>query len=138
MNPRTNYKKVSPCVLNSIASGQGLSWLTSFFSACAGGCTVDYVCVHRYGSVSDVAGLNTYASKAASQSSKPVWVSEFGFTDGSDSDKAAAIRTAISALGNNANVFRYAYFYCGRGTGLLLSSTGAKSTEESVWCSATA
>ena len=37
----------SPAVTSSITSGQGLSWLSSFMSACTG-CTVHNVAVHWY------------------------------------------------------------------------------------------
>ncbi|KAM0718918.1 hypothetical protein Q7P37_005990 [Cladosporium fusiforme] len=112
MNPRTSYKKVSPCVSSNTASGAGLSWLREFFNACAGGCTVDYVCVHWYGSVNNVGALDAYARQAVSQFQRPVWVSEFGFTDGNDADRARAVKEAISRLGSNNDVFRYAYFGC--------------------------
>ncbi|KZP04912.1 glycoside hydrolase family 128 protein [Athelia psychrophila] len=43
-------KKAFPAVTNSAASGQGLNWLAQMISACGGGCYVDYVNLHWYGS----------------------------------------------------------------------------------------
>nr|OQO22591.1 hypothetical protein B0A51_11145 [Rachicladosporium sp. CCFEE 5018] len=129
MNQRTNYKKVSPAVQGG---SNGLTWLSFFLNACAGNCIVDYVAVHWHGVSTDIAGLQKFVDQAVSQfSPRPVWVTEFGFTDGNN---ATAIAAAIRYLGGNHGVFRYAYFECANG--YLLSGT-AQSAAGRTYCTTT-
>ncbi|KAK6441216.1 hypothetical protein LTR95_002545 [Oleoguttula sp. CCFEE 5521] len=135
MNPRTSYKKVSPAVQST---SSGLAWPTQFFNACAGIRTVDYVAVHWNGSVSDIAGLQTFVNQVVSQfSPRPVWVNEHGFTDGTDGHKATAIALANRYLGGNSGVFRYAYFSCAP-NGLLSSSGVGQSSAGRAYCTTAA
>ncbi|KAF9030138.1 hypothetical protein BDZ89DRAFT_1064926 [Hymenopellis radicata] len=48
VNP-LNIKKALPAITSSTSSGQGLSWLANFISACGGSCYYDYINLHWYG-----------------------------------------------------------------------------------------
>ena len=93
-------KLCSPAVTNSQTSGQGLSWLTEFMSACSG-CTIDCINLHWYDHVSDSQNLKDHITQGSEiGGGKPVYLSEFGAIDGTDSDKCSFLEDVMPWMGN--------------------------------------
>ncbi|KAI9785885.1 MAG: hypothetical protein M1835_003209 [Candelina submexicana] len=100
-------------------SGQGslaFTWLSQFYAACSG-CTIDFQPFHVLTSsgasvASSVAYIESYTNQAISASGgRPVWLSELALNGASTNDKISILQQVMPWLDNNANVFRYAYFY---------------------------
>lgn len=62
----------------AVTSAQsGFDWLSSFFDACGGGCSVDFMPIHFYG---DFQGLASYLGQfRATYPNATIWVTEYGF-----------------------------------------------------------
>lgn len=96
-------KLVAPAVTSGVGDGIGVSWLTSFLSACSD-CTIDAVGQHWYNSDgNDVQNFKDIVSGAASASGKPVWVNEFGAI-GSDEEKSTFLEAVMSWMDSNDDV----------------------------------
>ena len=100
---------VSPAVSNSGASGQGLSWLSSFVSSCSG-CHLDAIALHWYGNYASPSDFTTYVSGAYQQFGKPIWITEFGTTSGTPDQVQSFLKVVLPWLDSQAYVKRYAYF----------------------------
>lgn len=109
----------SPAVTNGAAeSGMGLGWLTSFLSACSN-CQIDFVAIHWYDSGNNVEYFKQHITDAHTQTGKPVWLTEFGATDG---DVNAFLKEVLPWLDQQSFVERYSYFMAK--DGILNSGTG--------------
>ncbi|KAL1310895.1 hypothetical protein AAFC00_001125 [Neodothiora populina] len=121
------YKLGAPAVTNG-ANGMGLDWLSAFLSACDS-CTIDFVSIHWYDSSSNSEYFKDHVSNATSVAGgKPVWVTEFGCTDGSDSDISSFLETVMPWMDEQDYVERYSYFMASDGilnSGSELSSLGS-------------
>jgi len=122
-------KLVSPAVTNGGAP-MGLTWLSSFMSACAD-CEVDAIAIHWYDSSSNVDYFKSYIQGANKQFGKPIWLTEFGTTDGNDD---AFLKEVLPWLDSQSYVERYAYFMATDGK--LNSGTGL-STAGNTYCAYT-
>jgi hypothetical protein len=105
----------APAISSSETAGQGLDWLASFTTACAGNCAMDFINLHWYGPGGGKGeGGDTflkYLIKANEQANLPVWVTEFQATSG---DEDAFIEYVVHQLDTNSTfdfVHRYSYFY---------------------------
>ncbi|KAF2835697.1 glycoside hydrolase family 128 protein, partial [Patellaria atrata CBS 101060] len=115
----------SPSVTDGPAP-MGLDYLDRFLSACSG-CTVDFVNVHWYNSVNNVQYFKDHVTKAHTMSGKPVWVTEFGTTDGSPEQIAEFLREVMEWMDAQDFVERYAYFMAAEGklvSGANLNTVG--------------
>ena len=54
-------KKALPAITSSGSKNQGLDWLNQMVSACAGGCSFDYINLHWYGP--DFATFQSYVNQ---------------------------------------------------------------------------
>jgi hypothetical protein len=77
----------SPAVTNGGDEGKGLSFLSQFMAGCDG-CQIDFVVVHWY-SWDKPADFKSYMKGVHDTYKKPVWITEFGVTEG-DADKFLA------------------------------------------------
>jgi hypothetical protein len=88
------YSLVSPAVTSGAS---GIPWLTSFISDC-GGCTIDAVAVHWYGT--DAQEFISYCENFFTTFNKPIWVTEYAcqsFTSAPQCD-AAQVQTFMDTV----------------------------------------
>lgn len=115
-------KLISPAVTNGGGS-MGLTWLKSFMSLCTD-CKIDAVAIHWYDSSSNVDYFKSHIQDAHTQSGLPVYVTEFGTTDGNDQ---AFLASVLPWLDSQDYVQKYAYFMASDGkliSGTSLSAAG--------------
>ena len=108
----------SPAITNGGGS-MGLSWLSSFMSACSG-CQIDFVAIHWYSNYAP--DFIAHVQAAYQQTGKPIWVTEFALTDSTDAQVEAFIETVTTWMDSTDYVHRYAYFMAAQG--LLINSAG--------------
>ncbi|RMZ91292.1 hypothetical protein DV736_g1474, partial [Chaetothyriales sp. CBS 134916] len=132
LNPLAGQVQIgSPAITNGAGTSplMGLDWLSSFYDSCNGECQIDFIAFHWYGSSSNLADLKSHVNNvvtfAQSKGVSNVWLTEFGTTDGSESDVATFVTEATSFLDSTSAVQRYAFFMAAEGSGQLLSSGGA-------------
>jgi len=117
------------------ADAMGLDWLDAFLTACSG-CTIDFVPIHWYSGSGEAAYFKEQVANAtAVAGGKPVWVTEFGCTDGSDSDISSFLEEVMPWMDEQSYVERYSYFMAA--TNFLLSSATAVSSYGSTYMSYT-
>ncbi|KAK4947118.1 hypothetical protein LTR10_013889 [Elasticomyces elasticus] len=116
-------KLCAPSVTNG-GGEMGLTWLTNFLAACDG-CTIDCVNIHWYAESSLTDYFKEQVTNATTVSGKPVFVSEFAPTDGSDSDKSDFLQEVMPWMDSNNDVLGYAYFMVA--DGMLMSGTSPSS-----------
>ena len=125
MNPFRDQARIgSPSISNSNIDGQGISWLTSFISTCAGQCAMDFVSIHWYDAADVDIFLNHVRKVHKAVPDKPIWVTEFAPT-GSDQEIDKFVGTITDKLDNDPEfsyVERYSYFMATEGS-MLASST---------------
>ncbi|KXL49450.1 glycoside hydrolase family 128 protein, partial [Acidomyces richmondensis BFW] len=120
-------KLCAPSVTNGGGS-MGLDWLNAFLAECST-CTIDCVNIHWYDTYQNADYFKTQVNNASAISGgKPVFVSEFGCTDGSDSDISGFLEDVMPWMDANSNVTGYAYFMVS--DGLLVSGTAPSSYGE--------
>ncbi|QDS71676.1 hypothetical protein FKW77_008023 [Venturia effusa] len=115
-------KLVSPAVTNGGGS-MGLGWLKSFMSLCTD-CKIDAIAIHWYDSSSNVDYFKQHIQDAHSQFGLPIYLTEFGTTDGNDQAFLAAV---LPWLDSQDYVQKYAYFMASDGkliSGTSLSAAG--------------
>ena len=98
MEPFAGQAKLcAPAVTNG-GGDMGLTWLSNFLDACTD-CTIDCVSIHWYDSYSNTDYFQEQVTNATTVSGKPVFVSEFGSTDGSDDDITDFLQTVMPWMG---------------------------------------
>lgn len=115
-------KLISPAVTNG-AAPMGLTWLSSFMSYCTD-CEIDAVAVHWYDVSTNTEYFKSHIEDAHTQSGLPVYLTEFGTTDGNDQAFLAAVLPWLDA---QDYVQKYAYFMASDGkliSGTSLSAAG--------------
>jgi len=123
------FKLGAPAVTNG-GGAMGLNWLDAFMKACTG-CTIDFVAVHWYDSPSNTAYFEQHVTNASTVAGgKPVWVTEFGATSGSNSDISTFLQTVMPWMDSQSFVERYAYFMVSNG---LLVSGGQTTSYGSTY-----
>ncbi|KAI1093791.1 glycoside hydrolase family 128 protein [Rostrohypoxylon terebratum] len=113
----------SPAISSSESEGQGISWLTQFFTACAGGCQVDFCAAHWYGpGGTDGATqfLDHITKVHEACENKNVWVTEFAAQSG---DVNTFMKTVVDKLESDEYSFveKYSYFWLSEGS--LMNTT---------------
>ncbi|CAK3907252.1 glycoside hydrolase family 128 [Lecanosticta acicola] len=90
-------------------SPNGFVWLQSFFTACAGGCSVDFIPTHFYGSfeglASHVGQVNATYSNISS-----IWVTEYGYPGQSLQNVQSYYNQTSAFLNRVSWIDRYSYF----------------------------
>ena len=81
----------------AVTSAQsGFTWLSSFFDACNGGCTMDFLPIHFYG---DFEGLASHIGQVrAAYPNVSLWVTEFGYPSQSLVDTQDAFNQSVQYL----------------------------------------
>jgi hypothetical protein len=120
-------KLVSPSVTNGPAP-MGLDYLSRFMSACSD-CGIQAVNIHWYDSSNNVAYFKSHIQNAYDQFKLPIWLTEFGTTDGNDQ---AFLAEVLPWLDSQPFVERYAYFMAKEG---VLLSGGALSAAGKTYAS---
>lgn len=134
MQPFAGKVKLGAPAVTNGGGAMGLTWLSEFLDACTE-CTIDFVPIHWYDSYSNTAYFQEQVANAtAVAGGKPVWVTEFGCTDGTDAQIAGFLETVMPWMDAQSYVERYSYFMVE--DGLLLSGT-ALSTYGSTFASFT-
>jgi hypothetical protein len=119
---------VAPSVTNGGAP-MGLTYLQNFMDACSD-CGIQAINLHWYDTSSNVDYFKSYIQGAYEQFKLPIWLTEFGTTDGNDQ---AFLEQVLPWLNSQTYVERYAYFMAEDGK--LLSGTGLSAAGE-TYCSA--
>lgn len=99
----------APAVTNGVAPGMGIDWMSQFMSACST-CTIDFIPIHWYGSASDPQSFKDHVKQFYQKFNKPIWVTEFGVSDGSEDQVVAFLKVVLPWLDRQDYVHRYAYF----------------------------
>jgi len=110
-------KLISPAVTNGGGS-MGLTWLSTFLGLCTG-CKIDAVAIHWYDVSTNIDYFKSHIQDAHTQSGLPVYLTEFGTTDGNDQ---AFLQAVLPWLDSQDYVQKYAYFMAEDGK--LLSGSG--------------
>jgi hypothetical protein len=122
MNPFAGKARIStPAITNSGADGQGISWLKSFISACAGKCALDFAAVHWYSNNGD--DFLSHLERVHDAVNMPIWVTEFAPV-GNEVDYNQFLAKVVHELDTNPKysfVERYSYFMVSDGS--LVSGT---------------
>lgn len=121
----------APAVTNG-GTGMGLDWLSQFMTACTS-CDIDFVSIHWYDSASNIQYFKDHVTQAHTQTGKPVWVTEFGCTDGTDDEISAFMEEVLPWMDAQDFVQRYAYFMASEG---ILVSGGEPSAIGSTYADA--
>ncbi|GAA6059153.1 hypothetical protein JCM10212_003900 [Sporobolomyces blumeae] len=115
-------KLVSPAVTNGGAPG-GVTWLEGFMDGVEKkGYHVDAIALHWYDSPTNFAYFKNYLRDAHSKFGLPIWLTEFGFSSGSDADKAVFYEKMVAWMDDQDWIERYAAF--GDFVGIFVDSTG--------------
>lgn len=99
----------APAVTNGVGPGIGMDWMSQFVSACTG-CTIDFMPIHWYGDVTNPDSFKAYLKQFHKRFGKPIWVTEFGTTSGSDAQVLAFLKIVVPWMDAKPWVLRYAYF----------------------------
>ena len=127
MNPFEGKASIgSPAVTNGGAPS-GLTYMQSFFDACDGKCSVDFMVIHWYSGYYD--GVDTdfesYVTDAIGVASKngigKVWITEFALSGATNAQQATFLDSVVPWLDQQSGVERYAFFMCS--DGLLVSGS---------------
>ncbi|KAF2262879.1 hypothetical protein CC78DRAFT_534426 [Lojkania enalia] len=117
----------SPGVTNGVrdpATGHamGLEWLKTFYRDCAD-CQIDFTAVHWYDSPSNTEYFKNHLWEAYYTGGKrPLWVTEFGFTSGSEAEQIQFLKQMLPWMDSQHWIERYALFMCAEG--LMVSPDG--------------
>lgn len=129
MNPFASKAKIgAPAITNSNIEGESTSWLSSWIDACGGSCSYDFCPAHWYNTIDAGADdLLSFVKTVYDTCGKPVWITEFEPTDGTDEEKSAFLTTVQEAFDSDeySYVERYSYFMVADGN---LVSSGSAST----------
>ncbi|OCK76238.1 glycoside hydrolase family 128 protein [Lepidopterella palustris CBS 459.81] len=126
-NYGSKLKLGAPAVTNGVldtttGSPMGLPWLQQFIGNCTS-CQIDFVAIHWYDSPSNVAYFKSHVQDAyAAGGNRPVWITEFAPTSGTDADKQTFLKAVLPWLDSLSYVERYAYQMDARGE--LVTSDG--------------
>jgi hypothetical protein len=115
-------KLISPAVTNGGGS-MGLTWLSTFMGLCSA-CKIDAVAIHWYDVSTNTDYFKSHIQDAHTQSGLPVYLTEFGTTDGNDQ---AFLEAVLPWLDSQDYVQNYAYFMAEDGkllSGSELSAAG--------------
>ncbi|KAF2016391.1 glycoside hydrolase family 128 protein [Aaosphaeria arxii CBS 175.79] len=130
MEPLRRYdKKVligSPAVTNGRRIGNrgpvGVEYLKLFLEGCTD-CKIDFVCIHWYGSYSDVELFKRHVIDTRNiAKTRPIWITEFGVF-GSDAQILGFLSVVLPWLDSQPDVHRYAMFWAA--PGFLLNPAGS-------------
>ncbi|RDW83050.1 hypothetical protein BP5796_04541 [Coleophoma crateriformis] len=126
MQPFAGKAKLgSPAVTNG-GSPMGLTYLKNFINACSS-CTIDFVAIHWYDSATNIEYFKNYVAEAyTAGGNRPLWITEFGCSSGTDAEINTFLQTVLPWLDEQTYVARYAYFMAS--DGVLLSSGTTLST----------
>lgn len=129
MNPFASKAKIgAPAITNSNIEGESTSWLSSWIESCGDSCSFDFCPAHWYNTIDAGADdLLDFVAKVYETCGKPVWITEFEPTTGTDEEKAAFLSTVQEAFDSDeySYVERYSYFMVSDGN---LVSGGSAST----------
>ncbi|RFU33393.1 hypothetical protein B7463_g2973, partial [Scytalidium lignicola] len=109
-----------PAVTNGGAP-VGLTWLTSFISACDG-CHFDFIPVHWYSDASATSYFESYMEQFHSSVDLPLWITEFAPSSG---DASSFLETVLPFLDSTDYIQRYSYFMTADG---ILTQNGGLSS----------
>jgi hypothetical protein len=94
----------SPSVTNADAAGKGIDYLKQFIKGCDG-CQIDFVVAHYY-AWDHAEDFKAYLQKFHTTFNKPVWVTEFGVTQGNADE---FLKQVLPWLDAQPWIERYAY-----------------------------
>ncbi|KAJ8605780.1 hypothetical protein MRB53_041337 [Persea americana] len=100
----------------------GLSYLQEFLDACTD-CTIDCIALHWYNPSGDSSDFISHIQSAMNITSKPIYVSEFGITDGTEAEVTPFLETVMPWMDNESSVAGYAYYFVGED--YLMTNTGS-------------
>lgn len=103
----------SPSVTNG-GGEMGLTYLQNFLDACDG-CQIDFINIHWYDSHQNAEYFKSHVEEAHQTGGKPVIISEFGCTDGSDAEVSAFLEDVMPWMEQQDYVLGYSYFMAQEG-----------------------
>lgn len=103
-------KLVAPSVTNGGAP-MGLTYLSNFMAACSV-CGIQAINLHWYDKSTNTEHFKSHIQDAFDQFKLPIWLTEFGTTDGNDQAFLEAVQPWLDA---QTYVERYAYFMAEEG-----------------------
>jgi hypothetical protein len=94
----------SPAVTNGNEAGKGINWLKQFMNGCSD-CQIDFVVAHYY-SWDKPEDFKKYLQNFHDTFNKPVWVTEFGVTEGNTDE---FLKQVLPWMDSQPWIERYAY-----------------------------
>lgn len=94
----------SPAVTNGNEPNKGINWLKQFVAGCSD-CQIDFVVAHYY-AWDKAEDFKNYLTNFHQTFNKPVWVTEFGVTEG---NADAFLKEVLPWLDSTSWIERYAY-----------------------------
>lgn len=94
----------SPAVTNGAGADKGINWLKSFMSGCSD-CKIDFVVAHYY-AWDKAEDFKAYMTNFHKTFNKPVWITEFGVTEG---DAPAFLKEILPWMDAQDWIERYAW-----------------------------
>jgi len=117
----SNVKLGAPAVTNGGAPS-GLTWLQNFLDACSD-CQIDFIPIHWYGDWNNIKDFQNHATAAYQMTGKPIWVTEFGVSNGDDQQIESFLQNVIPWMDQQPWLERYAYFMATTGNTFLCDSS---------------
>lgn len=102
----------SPAVTNGDGADKGINWLKQFMAGCAD-CQIDYVVAHYY-AWDKAQDFKDYLENFHKTFNKPVWVTEFGVTEG---DAPKFLKEVMPWMDSQDWIERYAWHMAAPTTG---------------------
>ncbi|GAA5912986.1 glycoside hydrolase family protein [Sporobolomyces salmoneus] len=103
-------KLVSPAITNG-AAPMGLTFLEGFMNGAEqAGYTVDAIALHWYDSPTNFEYFKNHLTEAHEKFNKPIWLTEYGFTSGSEQEKMDFHKRMVPWMDSQDWIERYAAF----------------------------
>ncbi|CBX95492.1 hypothetical protein IAQ61_004318 [Plenodomus lingam] len=111
----------SPAVTNGNEPNKGINWLKQFMAQCSD-CQVDFVVAHYY-AWDKAEDFKNYLENFHSTFNKPVWVTEFGVTEG---NAEQFLKEVLPWMDSQSWIERYAYHMVApdQGAQFLINAAG--------------
>ncbi|KAF2755979.1 hypothetical protein EJ05DRAFT_502453 [Pseudovirgaria hyperparasitica] len=110
MQPFAGKAKIGAPGITNGGAPMGLTYLQNFMQACSG-CTIDFITIHWYSDASQISAFKSYVQQAyTAGGNKPIWITEFGCTSGTDAQVQAFMKDVLPWLDAQSYVEKYAFF----------------------------
>lgn len=107
------FRVGAPAVTNGQGFELGNDWLFKFIQRCTD-CNIDFIPIHWYGPATNIQGFFDHLYGTFATFNKPIWITEFGVTDGTEAQILEFMRVVFAQLDRDPIVEKYSWFMTGR------------------------